>query len=196
MRWDKNSLWTCRQKLGASSFEIPNSSTINTDGKICLTGNIIGGDVYPYLFTLLSMVFSLCLTLSSTMLFPNFNEVSTKQGWYYSKSSSCMQVHLEVWLHLSFGQGIGSRPYSFKIWIISDLQTVWLDFNLILITNLQLLESLACLAFAMLEANTFKSSWERKRRCTFTVHLKSFTSGLRVDSKVDSFRPIKRPWTQ
>merc|ERR1719193_1435238 len=48
-------------------------------------------------------------------------------------------------------------------------------------TNLQLLESLACLAFAMFEANTF------------TVHLKSFTSGLRVDSKVESFRPIKRP---
>ena len=36
---------------------------------------------------------------------------------------------------------------------------------------------------------------EREKRIrTFTVHLKSFTSGLRVDSKVDSFRPIRSPF--
>ena len=39
-----------------------------------------GEDFDLYLFTLLSMVFALCLTLSSTMLFPNFNDVSTEQG--------------------------------------------------------------------------------------------------------------------
>ena len=173
-----NSLWTCRQKFGASSFEIPNSSTISTDGKICLTENIKWGDVIPYLFTLLSIVFSLCLTLSSTMLFPNFNDVSTiarvrlKQdkpaaGLNASRSrifKSSMQVHLEVWLHLSFGQGTGSRPYSFRIyeWDMIFPTKVQL-IKLHLKTNLQLLESLACLAFAMFEANTLKSSWGRKR---------------------------------